>query len=257
MPLSDEAGIWYADHRDASMHRTPVVMIHGAGGSHLDWPAELRRLPEANALVPDLPGHGRSKAASGAGRITVSAYAADVVALLDALQLAQAVILGFSMGAAVALMMALHHRARVAGLVLVGAGAQMRVDPAIIDGLQTNFEATARLIVDRQWASSAPEQMRRLSLRRLLETDPAVLLNDYKAVNGFDVRDRLGHIRVPALVIGGTADQMISFAQSEMLHAGLAGSQLVRIEGGGHMMALEQPQVVAGAVQAWLMEVDP
>jgi pimeloyl-ACP methyl ester carboxylesterase len=91
----------------------------------------------------------------------------------------------------------------------------------------------------------------------LQETDPAVLLNDYKAVDGFDVRDRLAQVQTPTLIIGGSVDRMIPFAQSETLYAGIAGSKLVKIEGGGHLMALEQPQTVADAVQSWLIEVYP
>lgn len=254
MPLLASSGIWYADQRDPTVYRPPLLLIHGAGGSHLDWPAELRRLPEASTLAPDLPGHGRSK---GQGRTSVGAYAADMVALLDALKLDKAIMLGFSMGAAVALMLALHHRARVAGLILIGAGAQIRVNPAILSGLQDDREKWLRTLIDWQWAEGAGEQIKRLSLRRLSETDPAVLLNDYKAVDGFDVRDRLAQIHMPTLIIGGGADRMIPFAQSEVLHAGITGSKLVKIKGGGHLMALEQPQAVADTVQSWLMETYP
>lgn len=254
MPLLDPPGIWYADHRNVAMHHTPVLMIHGAGGTHLDWPAELRRMPEANAITPDLPGHGRSK---GEGRGTISAYAADMVALLDALKLQQVIVLGYSMGAAVALMMALHHKARVAGLILIGGGAQMAVNPAILGGMQIGFEVTVRTIFDQQWADGAGEQIKRLVLRRMLESDPDMMLNDYKAVNSFDVRNRLAHIQVPTLIIGGTDDRVVPFEQSELLHRQIAGSKLVHIEGGGHMMVLEQPHAVAGAMQAWLREVDP
>lgn len=254
MPLLEPSGIWYADHRDPTVHHVPLLLIHGAGGSHLDWPAELRRLPEASTLAPDLPGHGRSR---GTGRTSVGAYAADMVALLDALKLERAILLGFSMGAAVALMLALHHRVRVAGLILLGAGAQIRVNPVLLAGLQEDRAKWLRTLIDWQWAEGAGEQVKRLSLRRLLETDSAVLLNDYKAVDGFDVRDRLAQIPTPTLIIGGSHDRMIPFAHSEGLHAGIKGSKLVRIEGGGHLMALEQPQTVADAVQTWLMEAYP
>ena len=84
MPLTEtiKGFIWYDDNRDLTAHLPVTLMVHGAGATHLDWPAELRRLPEANAVVPDLPGHGRSP---GLGRQSVGAYAADMIALLDAL----------------------------------------------------------------------------------------------------------------------------------------------------------------------------
>jgi pimeloyl-ACP methyl ester carboxylesterase len=246
-------GIWYADHRDPTLHRTPTLLIHGAGGTHLDWPAELRRLPEANALIPDLPGHGRSR---GPGRSAVSAYAADMTALLDDLRLDRVFVLGFSMGAAVALLLALHHRARVAGLILIGGSAYFDLPADLLAGLETDPEATARALVEQQWAAAAAEQVKRLGLRRLLETDSRVLLDDYRAVRSFDVRGRLAAVQAPTLIIGGTADRVVPFAHSEDLHRQIAGSTLVSISGGGHMLALEQPKAVADAIRTWLLEVE-
>jgi pimeloyl-ACP methyl ester carboxylesterase len=254
MPLNEQTGIWYADHRDPIVHRTPVLMIHGAGGTHLDWPAELRRLPEANAITPDLPGHGRSK---GPGFNTVGGYAAALIGLLDALKLQQVIVLGFSMGGAIAQMMALQHKARVAGLILLATSAKMTVHPDILNGLQTDYDTALQTLIDRQWAEEAGDQVKRLSLRRLQAIDPAVLRGDYQAVNSFDVRIHLSQIQVPTLILSGTADRMTPSHDSDYMHEHVVGSQLVKIDGGGHLMALEQPQAVADAVQAWLLEVFP
>lgn len=254
MPLNQQTGIWYADHRDPTLHRTPVLMIHGAGGTHLDWPAELRRMPEANAIVPDLPGHGRS---SGPGRNTAGAYAADMIALLDALQLQQVIVLGYSMGGAVAQMMALRHKSRVAGLILVATSAKFESISDILAGLQSDYEVTLRKLTERQWAENTAEQIMRLGLRRLLEIDPGVMLGDYQAVDSFDVRDQLHQIQTPTLIISGAADIILPASSSQHLHQHIARSQRVDIEGGGHLVILEQPQAVADAVQTWLMERYP
>jgi pimeloyl-ACP methyl ester carboxylesterase len=251
MPLIETASgtIWYADHRDVTVHRPPVLMIHGAGGTHLDWPAELRRMPEANAIIPDLPGHGKSP---GSGRMAVSAYAADMVALLDALKLKQAIIAGHSMGGAVAMTMALTAPDRVLGLILIGTGAKLGVHSDILNGIMEELRRSAELITDWAWALSSGEQVRRLSLMRLLENDPRVLFGDYSACNVFDIRDQLNRIAVPALVIGGTEDQMTPLKYGVYLQENIPNARLVTVEGGGHMMALEQPHIVAGAVQNWL-----
>ena len=254
MPLDEQTGIWYADHRDPTIHRTPVLMIHGAGGTHLDWPAELRRMPEANAIIPDLPGHGRSK---GPGRSTVDTYAADMVALLDLLKLPQVIVLGFSMGGAVAQMMAQTYKTRVAGLILIATGAKLAIEPALINRLKDDYDSTLPTLINRQWAEPISEQIKRLSLRRLSEIDPAVVRGDYQAVNSFDVRDQLRLIQVPTLIISGTVDSMTPSGYSQYLHDHIPGSQFVQIEGGGHLVALEQPQVVANTVQTWLMEQYP
>ena len=118
--------LYYAQsHPDATAF-PPLVLVHGAGGSRLDWAPELRRLPDARVIALDLPGHGKSTAP---GRNTLDAYARDVAALLDALALDRAVIVGHSMGGGVAQLLALDWPERIAGLVLLGTGASCRSIP--------------------------------------------------------------------------------------------------------------------------------
>jgi len=138
--------IFYARHRSrkAPDKAPAVVCVHGAGGSHLNWPAEILRLPGAVVYALDLPGHGRS---TGSGRQTVGEYVAMLVSLLDALNLPDAVIVGHSMGSAVALEMALAHPDRVRGLVLVGSGARLRVAPAILQVMERLGEIHAPTLV--------------------------------------------------------------------------------------------------------------
>lgn len=245
--------IWYADHRDSTAHLPVTVLVHGAGGTHLDWPAELRRLPEANAIAPDLPGHGKS---GETGRQSVAAFADDIVALLDALHIQQAVIAGHSMGGAIAQTIAITYPERVLGLILVGTGAKLGVHPDLLNGVVTEMSRSVTMILKGYWGENPQnEQLLRLSQQRLLEFNPTVLFNDYSACNTFDIRDRIAEIKQPTLVIGGTDDKMTPLKFSQYLHEHIAGSQLVVVETGAHMMMLEQPQFVADAVQKWLVEV--
>ncbi|MCB9450172.1 MAG: alpha/beta hydrolase [Anaerolineaceae bacterium] len=245
-----QGSIWYADHRDPTAHRPVTVMIHGAGGTHLDWPAELRRLPEANAIIPDLPGHGKSP---GSGHQSVAAYTASITALLDALHIQQAVIAGHSMGGAIAQTLALTQPDRVLGLILVGTGAKLGVHPDILNGVLTEMSRTMGLLMRGYWGETPQnEQLFRLSQQRLLEFNPTVLFNDYSACNAFDIRDRIAEIQKPTLIIGGTNDNMTPLKFSQYLHDHIAGSELAVVETGAHMMMLEQPQFVADSVQKWL-----
>ena len=76
-----------------------LLLVHGAGGSHLDWPAEIQRLPGRQVYNLDLPGHGRSP---GDGRDSLAAYAADIITFVETLGLPQVVVVGHSMGGALA-----------------------------------------------------------------------------------------------------------------------------------------------------------
>src|SRR5512142_1639337 len=94
------AGLYYFAHGAENVSRPPVILIHGAGGSHLSWPPQMRRLHDERILAVDLPGHGKS---AGVGHHAVEDYAAGILAFLAALKLNQAVLVGHSLGGAVAL----------------------------------------------------------------------------------------------------------------------------------------------------------
>lgn len=249
-----QAAVWYDDHRDPTVHRLPLLLVHGAGGSHLDWPAEIYRLPEANAVRIDLPGHRNSPKP---GRQSVAAYAADVLAFMDALTLPRVIIAGHSMGGAVAQTMALHYPDRIAGIVLLNTGAKLSVSPQILDQVRADLPKVADLLSQWFWGDFASEQLRRLDYARQLENDPEVMYGDYLACNQFDLRDQLAHITQPTLIIGGTADKMTPFKFSVFLNEHITGSRLVAVQNTGHKTVLEQPQVVADALVEWLVEVFP
>jgi pimeloyl-ACP methyl ester carboxylesterase len=246
--------IFYALHRrrETPDEAPALVCVHGAGGSHLNWPAEMRRLPGATVYALDLPGHGQS---SGAGRRTIGEYVAVLVSFLEALHLADAVIVGHSMGGAVALEMALSHPERVRGLVLVGSGARLRVAPAILQGLLDDFEGMVKHISDWVYGPSVPDELKRLSQELLAETSPTVMHGDFLACDAFDVVARLGEIRAPTLVITGAADRMTPVKYARFLAQNIRGAQLVLLEDAGHMVMLERPQEVAEAVARFVASI--
>jgi pimeloyl-ACP methyl ester carboxylesterase len=254
MPLIEtvKGSFWIEDNRhDAN---TPVMlMIHGAGGSHLHYPATMRQMPEANAVVPDLSGHGDSH---GDGHTTIADYAADIIALLDALHIDSAIIAGHSMGGAIALTLALDYPQRVRGLILLSTGAKLSVHPDILNGVLSEFMQTARTLMDWQWHPHTDQDLREvIGYKTLIGTPAHIVYGDYAACNVFDVRTRLAEIKVPTLIIGGTLDKLTPSRYSEYLHEHIAGSTLSLIEAGAHMVVQEQPKAVAAAIHTWLSQI--
>ncbi len=238
--------LYFAQHRQAG---PALLLIHGAGGNHLHWPAELRRLPGASVYALDLPGHGRSE---GAGCDTIKAYVQVVVGLLDALEVERAVLVGHSMGGGISQMMALDHPDRVAGLVLVGTGARLRVAPTILEGLLNEPEQAIELITGWAWAPGAPEPLVDLGRQAMLDIPPQVIHADFLACDRFDVMGRLKEIIAPTLVVSGTEDRLTPPKYGRYLQEHIPQAQLVLVEGGGHMVALEQPVRVAQAVETFV-----
>lgn len=245
--LSDGA-IWYARRKARQSVLPPLVLLHGAGGSHLDWPGELRHLPGVETIVVDLPGHGKS---SLPARQSIDAYAEDLVTFLQALQIPGVVLLGHSMGGAIALSMAIQAADRIKGLVLIGTGARLPVHPAILTQVTVDPAGVYSRLVRGMWVTGTSEDVLQAARQRLESCPPDVVHADFLACDSYDVRASLPVIDVPALVIGGTADRMTPLVLSETLVQELPDAELVVVEDGGHMMALEQPAVVAGAVLEW------
>ena len=245
--------IFYALHDTPRGARdgAPLVLIHGAGENHLVWPAALRRMPGAQVYAIDLPGHGKS---GGSGRASIAEYAAFLAGLLGGLRIGRAVIAGHSMGGAIAQQFGLTYPARTAALILIATGARLRVAPQILEQTQSDLQAAADLISRLEWGPDAPEQMIRLGRQQLLTNRPEVIHGDYLACNAFDVRDRLGDIRAPTLVIGGTADQMTPPHYAVYLAERIAGARLALVEAAGHMLMLEREDEAAGAVDHFLRD---
>jgi pimeloyl-ACP methyl ester carboxylesterase len=241
--------VYYVHRRPVPDARPPVVLIHGAGGSHQHWLYQVRDLPQSVSYALDLPGHGRSP---GTGRDSIGAYGDWLRAFLDEAGLARAVLVGHSMGGAIALDLALRWPDRVAGLGLVATGARLRVAPAILEGIRQEPDEAVRLITDWAFGPEAPEEIVRLGRRQMGEVDPGVLYGDFVACDAFDVRERLGEIQAPALVLCGTQDRMTPAKYATFLRNGIAGAGLQLIEGAGHMLMIERPQAVNRALIRFL-----
>lgn len=229
-----------------------VLLLHGAGGTRLDWPAELRRLPNAAVYALDLPGHGRS---APPGRETIDDYADVVQTLLEQMELDEVIVVGHSMGGAIAQTLALRDLPRLAGLVLLASGARLRVSDAILGRPRAEFSEVVDFITRYAWSPEAPAEVVANARQLLGENEPEIVQGDFAACNRFDVMAAVEGITHPTLVIGGTADRMTPLKFSEFLADRMPGARLVTVEGGGHMMALEQPEVVAAAIRAFVDEV--
>lgn len=232
----------------------PLIFVHGAGGNRLHWPPGIRRLPGRHTFALDLPGHGKSPAGS---EQTIEDLASGVLAWQRGLGLARAVVAGHSMGSAIALTLALTEPESLAGLVLIGAGPRLQVNPTLLQqtAQRETFPAAVEQILAWSFAPQAPARLVGQARRSLVAAGPTVLHRDLNACDAFDVTGRLAEVRTPTLIIVGGQDRMTPPRLSEALHQGIAGSRLERIEGAGHMVMLEKPEAVASLLQGYLGEI--
>lgn len=229
--------------------RLAMVLVHGAGENHLIWPASLRRMEGMAVYALDLPGHGKS---SGQGRTSVSDYAQVIAEFMTAVGVDRAVIGGHSMGGAIAQQFASDLPHRTAGLILVATGARLRVAPSILEGMTRDAAGTLDLITRLAWGPDTSEPMRQLGRAQLAEVEPKIIAGDYGACNAFDLIGSLGQIAAPTLVVGGTADQLTPPKYAAFLAEHIPGARLAMVQGAGHMVMLEQPELVARPVREFL-----
>ncbi len=234
-----------------SILKPPLILIHGAAGSHLHWPPEMRRLPGTRVYALDLPAHGKS---SGQARQTIEAYASSVHEWFVGLQLSKAVFAGHSMGGAIAIKLALDYPDCVSGLVLLGAGARMKVSSEILQFAEseTTYLSAVKQVVDLSFSPDTPIRLIELAIKRMAETRHSVVFADFRACDAFDVIGRLSEIQIPTLILCGEQDRLTPLRLAINLSEHISDSKLEVIPGAGHMLQIEKPGLVSDAVRDFI-----
>jgi pimeloyl-ACP methyl ester carboxylesterase len=143
------------------------------------------------------------------------------------------------MGGAVVLEAAIEYPEEMAGLILIGSGARLRVSAEILQGIEVDFEATAAQLVQWCYVPGTSEKVVKWGLEQLLTEQPEVVLDDFKACNEFDRLSKVSSIKHPALVVCGSEDIMTPAKYSQYLADNLLRATLRIINGAGHMVMVE------------------
>jgi pimeloyl-ACP methyl ester carboxylesterase len=232
-----------------------VLYVHGTGCDGTVWGPHMAAIADGHEPVAiDLPGHGRSP---GPGFRGVADYAHFVVELARVLGWDRFVLVGHSLGGAIALLTALYHPDHLAGLVLVDTGARLRVDPVLLRDAREAVLRGRRAGSDRAWAFArgTPQEVVN-AVHALTEgTDPSVTHGDWIADDTFDVMPRVSQIRVPTLAVCGAEDRLTPVKYHRFLEAQIPGCRLTIIEQAGHWVFWEQPEAFTRAVRAFLDEL--
>ncbi len=227
----------------------PIVCLHGAGGNLGVFDGLFDALEAEHSLVAfDQPAHGRSGGLDSLG--SIEALAEFTAELLDALAIPRALLLGHSMGGAIAQELALAQPERVRALVLCATAARF-------EGLERVIETARRVVagVERRsfvrelYAPDAKPELLQRGFLEDLKTDPRALLGDCEALRDWRGGAQSGRIRVPTLVVYGEHEfAQIRDAASE-LAAAIPGARKLVIPGAGHKLTLEQPAALAAGLR--------
>ena len=222
-----------------------ILLIHGSGVSAGAWVNQLRGLLTAFRVAAiDLPGHGKSDPIP---RASVEEYAETVAMFLEALGSGPVLVVGHSLGGAIAIALAAQRPHAVTGLVLLASCAKLpwvdsswgRLLPYVPGPLwKTFFISTAQKLL---FARGVPGHAVSLGMQELRSCRAETILKDLQAAKAMDLTQQATGLDVPTLILCGSQDRLTPPALSADLKGLIPGSRLTLVEGAGHMLLLEVP----------------
>jgi pimeloyl-ACP methyl ester carboxylesterase len=254
----------------------PLVFVHGLSGSWQNW---LEQLPafaaERRVITFDLPGFGYSP--MPAQKLSISGYARLLDQLLAQLGVDAAAVVGNSMGGFIGAELAIAYPQRVERLVLVSAaGLSTHEHPGSTRVLPAMRRAERVLMASGAWAASKSDAVaRRARLRdaalgvviRRPGRLPAALaaeqirgagkpgfVQGLEAVLDYEIRERLGEIACPTLIVWGEKDRLINVHDADVFAELIPNSRKVVFEDTGHMAMLERPERFNPLLEQFLAE---
>jgi pimeloyl-ACP methyl ester carboxylesterase len=253
----------------------PVVFIHGLSGSWQNW---LEQLPvfarDRRVIAFDLPGFGASQMPPE--KITIRGYGRFVDALLDELGVSSAAVVGNSMGGFIGIELAIRFPQRVERLVLVSAAGlsieYLRNERAlaVLGALENRLAAYSGWLASRSDALARRPGARRmifgivahrpdrlpgpLVAEQVRGSGKPGFLPALDALTDYPIRDRLGEIACPTLIVWGTEDRLVPARDADEFARLIPNSRKVVWPQTGHVAMLERPQAFNALVQAFLAE---
>jgi len=221
-----------------------ILYLHGSGHTADAFAAQTAAIAGSKSLA--LPGHPDGEALR-----TVGALADWAQTAIDADADGSAVLCGNSLGAAIAIETALRSPGKVAGLILVGAGARLRVGAPVFEMIDGRWPACIDDLVSLSVDAGCPQEIRQRLRAMHLVVGQESTRADYAACDAFDVMDRIGEIKQPTLIIVGSADRMTPPKYAQFLHDRIVGSRLAVVAASGHLPHIERPADVNTAIAEW------
>lgn len=240
------------ERHDRGGEGEPILCIHGSGGSRGVWKSQARLADDRPVIALDLAGHGDSEDTDAdAGFSALSAYADDVLAV--ARETDSRILVGNSLGGAVALHIALYREFEPEALVLAGTGARLAVLEDLLAWLAEDFERAVEFLHEPEHLFyDADDALVELSRESMKSCGRAVVERDFRSCHSFDVRGELDRVRARTLAICGEHDRLTPPEYHEYLSEEIPDCAFETIDGAAHLAMLEQPEAFNDAVSRFL-----
>ena len=244
-----------------------ILFVHGFPFDHRMWRHQLAGLARWQCIAPDLRGAQGAMAPSSPRAYTMTAYADDLIALLDRARIRQAVVCGLSMGGYIIFELLRRHPRRVRAAILCNTkaaadtlGAKRGRDALAAKAQREGAPAVAAELVPKLLARET--QQRRADVVRevteMIERQPVVgIVGALHALRERpDSTPLLARIQMPVLAVAGDDDQIAPATGMQEMAEAIPGAEFVLIRSAGHLAPLEQPANVNAALVSFLERLD-
>ena len=240
-----------------------TVLLHGGLADHRAWTPQHELADELTLIAWDAPGCGDSSDPPDSFRM--EDYAAALAAFVETLGLGRVHVVGHSFGATLALALARHSPALARSLVLASpyAGWAGSLPPEIVtervEGALAALDdpvALAKGFVESLFAPDVDPALLAHAHLMLGDVRPVGARTMLRAMAQCDLRDALGAIRAPTLVLHGSEDVRAPYDVARAIHTAIPGSTLAVLDGVGHECNAEAPAAFNAAVRSFLRRVD-
>ncbi len=239
--------------------RPALIFTHSLGSDHRMWESQVQAMKSQYFIVAiDNVGHGASDVPEG--DYAVSDFAAAVLAVAEAAELERFHYCGLSVGGLTGQWLGAHHADRLLSLTLSNTAAKIgtaelwdeRIRIARAEGISALVDGVIARWFSPGFAQGHPEQFTR-ARETLLAIDPNGYAGVSAALRDTDLREVVGSIRVPTMVIGGLTDQATPVEQARWLHEQIPGSRLVELDA-AHLSNLDRESEFTAALDGFLAE---
>ncbi len=249
---------------DGDDRRPALILINPLGTTLEVWDPLLDRLLEHNYVVRlDLRGHGLSELPDSDEPLTLGGLCDDVLAVMDALELSRAHLVGASLGGLVAASLAADHPERVDRLVLIATAPHLGPDywwqrtmaTVEAEGLEGVADHVHEILFSPEWIEASPDASAR-ARQMFLETPSDAYLAGAGVILDTDLREPLKRIRSSTLLVVGENDPVLRHYPAEDVLAEVPDAEAVIVGGARHRVFLEQPDAVASVICQFLTDPD-
>ncbi len=235
---------------------TPLILTHGLGDDHRFWDPCVELLTAHHRVIRwDVRGFGQTS--KPAGPYHLDQFAADLLCVLDALEIDRAHLVGLSMGGVIAQRFLLGHPDRLYGATLVSTSSEISERATanwrkLADRVES--KGFGRIDATRSFApgfaASHPDVVEAAGIQTA-SNDPAAYAAAARAVSDYAFTEPLAGVRIPILIIQGLDDQHTPPGGSVKMSRAIPHSRLLLLPDAGHSLPVEQPLLFASTLLAF------